>query len=200
MDDFALRIQNDLHALLLTRETMTMSSPEIPPTLRTRLADLLTRLVAGFGGAIEFWTVVCISQRDLGDPEQFIHEQWNALFSDLQEVRRSIGEADIPTPVVHEQVMKLIKNCTDLREVFDLFLAAQEVSLEELERGVLRLDAIWQDVRTRVAFVAALIPLPSPLPRLTSEQETYYQSILDSLFDRLAALRTVRFQAESGPG
>lgn len=168
-----------------------------PPnaTLESRLHDLLSRVIDRFGGAIEFWTVVCLSRKELGDPDQFVAEKWNDLYSEVHRLRSLVGEAEVPPPVVQEQVAKLTKTCTDLREVFDSFLDCGNLSLPELERAVVRLGSIWHEARIRVAFLAALIPLPAPLPHLTSEQEAYYQSILDSLFDKLAAARPMTFSA-----
>jgi hypothetical protein len=169
-----------------------------PPnaTSESSLHDLLGRVVGRFGGAIEFWTVVCLSRRELGDPEPFVAEQWNDLYSEVHQIRSLIGEADVPSPVVQEQVAKLTKTGSDLREGFDWFLDCGNVSLPELERAVVRLGSIWHEVRLRVAFLAALIPLPAPLPHLTAEQEAYYQSILDSLFDKLAGARPVTFTTD----
>jgi hypothetical protein len=41
----------------------------------------------------------------------------------------------------------------------------------------------------RIALLSVLLPLPAPIPSLTSEQESYYQAILDGLYDRLVAAR-----------
>lgn len=200
MDDLTLGAENRHSTRSLTpRRTNFMPGDGTPNvTLESRLDDLLGRVVDRFGGAIEYWTVVCLSGKELGNPEPFVAEQWSELYSEVHQIRSLFSEADVPSPVVQEQVAKLTKTCTDLREVFDLLLNADYVPLPELERAVIRLGSIWHEVRLRIAFLSALIPLPIPQPHLTSEQEAYYQSILDSLFDKLAA-RPMTFRAGESP-
>ena len=178
-----------------------MSPAGIPSAKReAAIHELLSRLVIRFGGAVEFWTVVCLSQRDLGDPGLYVAEQWQELYSDMQTLRSLIGQGENPSHLVQEQVMKLIKTCTDLRDVFDQFLDCGSVPLKDLELAVHRLDSIWHEVKLRVSFLAALIPLPPPLPRLSSEQDAYYQAILDGMFDRFATARPISLSERNGTG
>ena len=41
--------------------------------------------------------------------------------------------------------------------------------------------------RARVSLAAATVPLNAPLPAVSSDMESYYQGILDGLFDRFTA-------------
>lgn len=200
MDDLTFVAENShpISPRSLAESIQMLGTGMLDAAIESKLHELLSNVVARFGGAIEFWTVVCLSKRELGDPEQFVADKWNDLYSEVQQLRTLISDVDIPSPVAQEQVLKLMKSCTDLREVFDLFLDCDNVPLPELELAVVRLESIWHDVGIRIAFLAALIPLPEPLPRLTTEQEAYYQSILDSLFDKLAASRPITFKAEDG--
>jgi hypothetical protein len=149
------------------------------------LRHLLSSIVNRYGGAIEFWTVACLSQGDLGDPRGFIDTQWEHLYGELQEFRRRLAELPHdPPPVVHEQVAKLMKLGNDLREVFETFLRYAALAPEEIEVAVLKLGFLWKELQLRVSLAAAMIPLPAPLPKITNEQQTYYQNILDHLFDQ----------------
>jgi hypothetical protein len=155
------------------------------------LRHLLNSIVTRSGGAIEFWTVACLSRGDLGDPREFIDTQWEHLYEELQEFRRLLSTLPYdPPPVVHEQVAKLMKIGAELREVFDIFLRFATLPPEELEVAVLKLGFLWKELRLRVSLAAAMIPLAAPLPAISTEQESYYQGILDGLFDQFTtALR-----------
>ena len=154
------------------------------------LAELLNGIITQFGGSIEFWTIVCLSQRELGDPTIFVDRQWNSLREQIQELRGRLSEGDDETsPAVQEQVAKLANVGAELREVFDFFIYAMAVSLKDIEAAVLKLAHIWQEVRMRVWLLGALIPLSQP-PALSMEKEAYYQSILDGMFDQFLAIRT----------
>jgi hypothetical protein len=156
----------------------------------TAVGELLAGLLMQFGGAIEFWTLVCLSERELGDPTVFVDRQWNGLREQLQELRARLSEGESePSDAALEQVAKLSKACAELREVFDYFLNAAAIAQSDLEAAVVRLAQIWQDVRMRVWLLGALIPLPEG-PSLSMEKEAYYQSILDRLFDQFMAART----------
>lgn len=155
----------------------------------TTIGQTLTDLLVRFGGAIEYWTMVCLTRRELGNPALFIDRQWNDLRDQLQELRAQLNDGDFePSGAVYEQIAKLAKVCVDLRDLFDSFMNAHELSQKDLEAAVIKLAQIWQDVRMRVWLLGALIPLPSP-PALSMEKEAYYQSILDGLFDRFMATR-----------
>lgn len=152
--------------------------------LQERLQYLLQNLIARFGGAIEFWTVACLSRGELGNPADFIDNQWEAFLNDILEIRTILSELPHdPPPIVHEQMAKLMKLGADLRDVFDGFLRPA-VPPDEVEVAVLKLGYMWRELRLRCSLTAAMIPLPPPMPGITTEQENYYQGILDSLYDR----------------
>lgn len=149
------------------------------------LRHLLNSMISRYGGAIEFWTVACLSQGDLGDPREFIDTQWEHLYEEVQEFRRLLTQLPHDPPaVVHEQVAKLMKLIVDLREVFEVLLHYANLPHEELEVAVLKLGYLWKELRLRVSLAAAMIPLPAPLPTISTEQQTYYQGLLDQLFDK----------------
>ncbi len=153
--------------------------------LEDRLRHLLQSVIARVGGAIEFWTVACMSRGDFGDPNQFVDAQWSTLFNDVHEVRTLLSQLPYePQPVVHEQLARLMNLCSDLRDLFDTFLKAEEFEPAQTEAAVARLTQLWKEVRLRVSLLAATLPLSAPLPGITLEQEAYYQGILDGLFDR----------------
>lgn len=159
-------------------------------TRQERLQFLLQNLIARFGGAIEFWTVACLSRSDLGNPTDFVDSQWGAMLNEVQEIRTCLAELPIePPPIVHEQIAKILKLCADLRDDFNAFLRPV-ISADEVELAVLKLGFLWREIRLRATLTAAMIPLPPPLPGITTEQETYYQNILDSLYDRFTAKGT----------
>jgi hypothetical protein len=152
-----------------------------------RLQHLLHNLIVRFGGAIEFWTVACLSRGDLGNPADFVDSQWSGMLQEVQELRTRLAEMPLePPPIVHEQIAKLLKLCADLRDTFDQFLQPVIVP-DVVEVAVLKLGYMWRELRLRCSLIAAMIPLPPPLPGITTEQETYYQGILDSLYDRFTA-------------
>lgn len=159
------------------------------PTASMSIEQLLGGLITRFGGAIEFWTVACLSQSELGDPGPFIDIQWSSLLEDLQTIRRNCRR----TASIHRRWFRNnsqnFRNPADLREVFDHFIHLMSASDKELEVAVLRLSQLWEDFRMRIALLGVLLPLPSPVPMLNSEHEAYYQGILDGLFDRLEAAR-----------
>ena len=165
---------------------VTLSSQQ-----ESAIGETLTGILVQFGGAIEFWTLVCLSQHELGDPANFIDQQWSSLREQLQQLRGQLNEGEFePSEAVFEQIGKLGKVSAELREVFDYFINAVSVPQEELEAAVMKLAHIWQDVRMRIWLLGALIPLPSP-PALSTEKEAYYQSILDGLFDHFVAARAL---------
>jgi hypothetical protein len=153
------------------------------------IGDTLSDILVRFGGAIEFWTVVCLSQRELGDPIRFVDSQWSDLRERLQELRGQLNSDEFePSEAAFEQIAKLGKVSAELREVFDYFINVASISQFDLEASVMKLAQIWQEVRMRVWLLGALIPLPSP-PVLSMEKEAYYQSILDGLFDQFMTAR-----------
>jgi hypothetical protein len=157
--------------------------------LEDRLRHLLQSIIMRMGGAIEFWTVACMTRGELGNPQQFIDTQWNALFNEVHELRALLGELPVePSPVVHEQIAKMARICSDLRDVFDTLLRTTDSDQNEIEIAVTKLSQLWKEIRLRVSLLAATIPLPAPLPGITLEQEAYYQSILDDLFDRFTTV------------
>lgn len=156
----------------------------------TAVGETLNGILVQFGGAIEFWTLVCLSQRELGDPTAFIDRQWSTLRDQLQELRSQLNENDFePSEAAFEQIGKIGKVSAELREVFDYFINALTVPQKELEAAVLKIAHIWQDVRMRVWLLGAILPLPTP-PCLSMEKEAYYQAILDGLFDQFMTMRT----------
>jgi hypothetical protein len=160
-----------------------------PPCEREAvLSDLLNGIVVQCGGAIEFWTLVCLSRRQLGDPAPFVDCQLMSFREQIQELRARLQEGE-PSEAVHEQIAKLLKASAELREVFDFFINANWISEEDLEGAAMNLAQIWQDVRMRTWLLGTLIPLPEP-PTLPSEKEAAYQSILDGLFDQFMAARS----------
>ena len=152
--------------------------------LEDQLRAILNQLLLSFGGAIEYWTVACLSQGDLGDPREFVDSQWATLMNEVHETRVLISKwPHQPAEVVHEQLAGLLTECSDLREVFETFLQSEEAEPEQTESAVAKLSSLWKNVRLRVALLAAMLPLPSPLPGISLEKEVYYQGILDELFD-----------------
>ena len=164
-------------------------------TQQSGLHDLLMGILTRFAASIEFWTLTCLSRDDFGDPERFVGDQWNALHNDVQELRELLsdtGPGYTSSPMVQEQVQKLMQNCTALHEIFDLFIRFDEVGLDDLERNVVQYAALWTDVKLRVLLLATIIPLPDPLPSLTSDRDLYYVGILDRLYDRFESARSRR--------
>lgn len=156
-----------------------------PTTERERkLGQILAELLGHFSQAIEFWPPVCLNKQELGDPAHFIDREWTGLREQIQQLRIVLAEEDAPeSTLVHEQIAKLAKDSTDLREVFDYFLNAERVSPSDLEAAVFKLAHLWHDSRMRLWLVGTLIPLQQP-PSLSLEKEAYFQSILDRLFDQ----------------
>ena len=153
--------------------------------LEDQLRAMLNQLLLSFAGAIEYWTVACLSQGDLGDPREFVDAQWATLMNEVHETRVLISKwPHQPPEVVHEQLAGLLSECSDLREIFETFLQSEEAEPEQTESAVSKLSILWKNVRLRVALLAAMLPLPSPLPGVSLEKEVYYQRILDELFDR----------------
>ena len=155
----------------------------------TALSDLLAGILTQFGGAIEFWTLVCLAQRELGDPVLFVDRQWSDLREKIQELRARLsgGEQELSEAVL-DQVAKLSHVSAEVREIFDFFINAISVAQKDLDAAVIKLAHVWQDVRMRVWLLGTLILLPSP-PSLSTEKEAYYQAILDGLFDQFMAAR-----------
>jgi hypothetical protein len=162
-------------------------------SVEDRLRQLFQDLIARYAGAIEYWTVACASRDDLGDPAEFVEGQWAQLHQTLHEVRFALSELrDEPAPVVDEQVAKLFKLSADLRDLFAVLVQYQDRPPEKVEQAVLKLGFLWKELRLRIALAAAAVPLPDPLPGITSEQEAHYQRVLDGLFDRFAATDVTR--------
>lgn len=155
----------------------------------TAIRDLLAGLLLRFGAAVKVWPAACLGLRGPGDPAEFIAEQWDALCADLQTLRWQYAAAEQPSPAFHDQVIRLMQTCADLREVFDTLLEFRAIAEQELDAALLRLQTVWQQARMRVSFLTVLVPLPLPLPALTIEQEAHYQSVLDGLCDRFDAAR-----------
>lgn len=167
----------------------TMASETLSPEHEARLGELLNDILARFAGAIEFWTLVCLTQRDLGDPRLFIDQQSMGLLEQIQALRQGLYDEDYePSEAVIEQVVKLNKVGVELRDLFDFFITANRASQRDLEAAVMKLAQIWQDVRMRVWLLGAVIPLAEP-PALPMEKEAFYQSILDGLFDQFLTAR-----------
>lgn len=152
---------------------------------------ILRGIVTRFGGAIEFWTVACLSQEELGAPGPFVELQWGGMVDDVHALRSALADQGYdPHPAVQEQFAKLTKTCSDIREVFDAFICFTTLPRREVEQAVVRLGQLWDDVRLRVGFLGVLLPLRSPLGELlTTEQENYYQNTLDGLYDQFEAAR-----------
>jgi hypothetical protein len=159
-------------------------------TPEDRLRQLFHSLLSRYAGAIEFWTVACLSRGDLGDPSGFVEQQWGQFLADVQQVRVALADLlQEPPPVVHEQVANLLKLAADLRDVFNALIRHADLEPAEVELAVLKLGSLWRDLQMRISLASAAIPLPAPLPGITMEQEKYYQEILDGLFDRFTASR-----------
>ena len=159
------------------------------------LQDLLTGILTRFAASIEFWTITCISRQDFGDPEHFIGDQWSALRDEVQELRELLGDSGpgcSTSPMVQEQMQKLMQNCTGLRQIFDRFIRYDDLHLDDLERNVVQYAALWTDVKLRVMLLGTIIPLPAPLPGLSSDRDLYFVGILDRLYDRFESARTRR--------
>lgn len=154
-----------------------------------QLRQTLNQLLLGFAGAIEYWTVACLSQGDLGDPREFVDTQWASLMNEVHETRVLIAKwPHEPPEVVHEQLTGLMTACSDLREIFETFLQAPECGPEPTEAAVSGLGRVWREVRLRVSLMTAMLPLHAPLPGISLEKEAYYQRILDELFDRFESM------------
>jgi hypothetical protein len=167
----------------------SISNSELELTIHQQLGELIGR----FGAAIEIWTVVCLSKEDFGSSRLFVDEQWQHLMGGIQHLRKLLNEEETSTPAVHDQLFKIIGCCTQLREVFDQLLDFDRISLRDLELSIVRLSSLWRSFQLRISLLAVLVPLPAPLPALTSEQESYYQTILDGLFDRFVAARPISY-------
>lgn len=127
---------------------------------------------------------------ELGDSEAFVDRQCMHLREQVQRLRRQLqAQPWEPSDAVLEQVIKLLRACAELREVFDYFIHSAKVPLQDLEAAVMKLSQIWQDAQMRVWLIGALIFMPRP-PALSSEKEAYYQTILDGLFDQFLMVRS----------
>jgi len=179
---------------------MTDMVSQMTPQRESVLGELLTGIITQFGGAIESWTLVGLSQSELGNPKIFVDRQWIDLRERIQELRERLSEADHESsPAAQEQVAKLASVAAEVREVFDYFIDVTSVTQKDLEAAVLKLAHIWQDVRMRIWLLGALIPLSQP-PALSLEKEAYYQNILDALFDQFMTLRTAASDAHERNG
>ena len=164
----------------------------LPPPKPLPAALLLDDILGRFGGAVEYWTVSCMSRGEYGDPEPYIAHQWAELADAVQDLRSELSaqsnETDLPWSV-QEQVGKLVQSVGELREVFDLLIDFQRLTTGRLELTLLRLGSLWRNALRRVTLLGAILPLPAPLPGLSAEQESGYQDILDRLYDRFEAAR-----------
>jgi len=164
-------------------------------THESALEELLTAIMTQFGGAIDFWPLVCLSKGELGDPVPFIDSQWMSLRDRIQELRARLTQHEYePSEAVLEQLVKLSRMSAELREVFDYFVNAQAVAQRDLEGAVMKLRALWHDVRMRLWLLGALIPLDR-LPILTLERELHFESVLDGLFDQFLTARAAPAEA-----
>jgi hypothetical protein len=165
-----------------------MDLQTLKPQQEAEVAELLAGVLNQFGGAIDLWTVVCVSQRELGGAREFVERQWISLQERVQQLRFCLSAGPYePSVVVLEQVAKLARSSAELRETFDFFINV-DVARRDLEAAVLRLAQLWHEVRRRIWLVGALIPLPEP-PRLSLEKEAYFQQALDQLFDQFLVSR-----------
>lgn len=156
----------------------------------SELRNLIERLLVRFGDSIEFWTIACLTQQDLGNPRQFIAEQWDSLSRTVQELRNQIATLNSSAhPALNEQLAKLGMATADLQNIFDVLANYREVPIQELEAVIHKLNILWSDWKNRLTLISALVPLRAPLPGLSSEQEVFYQHALDSLFDRFYSSR-----------
>jgi hypothetical protein len=161
---------------------------DTPANYRCRV--LLERLLSRFGNAIEFWTISCLSQRELGDPRPFINDQWDDLWRCLQNLRLALAERDGDLhPVLQDQLAKLARASADLRDVFEVLADFAIVPVSELESALMQLAALWEEWKLRITLVGSILPLSAPLPSVTSEQEMFHRQNLDTLFDRFYSAR-----------
>jgi hypothetical protein len=158
--------------------------------IRDALIDILER----FGRAIEFWSVACLAQSDLGHPRKVINDQWESILARIQQLRHRLSDADFISPAVHEQISKLQKTADDLLDVFGVLMDFKKVPMQELESATLKLQGVWADARQRITFLGAILPLRGSLPNLSLEQERYYRQLLDSLFDRFVSSTAASMQ------
>ncbi len=156
----------------------------------SEIRNTVERILTQFAGAIEFWTVNCISRSNLGDPVHTINEQWEQIGSQIQYLRSLVNQDLAISEIVHDQIAKLTNDWSTLRQIFEVLIDGIRVPLSELEQAVIKLRLLWEDVQMRLALIAAFIPLTPPLPALTSAQENYYKNILDRLYDQFLALRS----------
>jgi hypothetical protein len=151
---------------------------------------LLSRLVDRLGGALDFWTLVCL-QPIVPDPRRFLLENSDKLQSLVVVAQMILAEAHLANEApIAGLIERLTGACQELRRVFLVLEQFRGLSSEELGTETRALASTYKEIIESVRLLGETLDLELACWQgRTPEREAYYQSILDYLFERFSEWR-----------
>ncbi len=159
---------------------------------RAALERLLSQIAGRLDGAIDFWTVVCLSE---ALPRRaFIERHATNLQAAVAEVEAILRRSQADVGPVRGLLSELVGGCTKLRDAF-LILAQHETLPQEAVRlATTALTEVYDDLRQAIREIgqAANVSV-GYLENRTAEAQSHLCRILDGLYEQF------RQQRETAP-
>jgi len=149
------------------------------------LDRLLTALANRLGGAVDFWTAVCLLPPDAPlDRRAFVVKNLEELRRLLDEVRSALRDAG---HAEEEPVRRLLRGMTEglarLLQAFLVLVQFRTVTLEELRGATETLTEVHGSVLQAIQDLARVTGIRvSFFDNWTEERARYFQGILGRLF------------------
>ena len=137
-------------------------------------------------GAIDFWTIVILSNAP-PNPREFVLHYSEILRSLVIVIRAILGKTHDSDPVLEGASLdRMTKDCQQLQDAFLVLEQFRTLPLDETRSATVVIAEVYHDLRDAIRQLGQTLGLSiSYWQSHDKESDASYQRILDHLFDQL---------------
>lgn len=159
-------------------------SPTIPPEDVSRLEQLLAQIAGRLDGALDFWTLVFLGDFQVDHRAFFTQRagELRALVGQVGDVLSRGGASD--GEPIHTHLRAAALACDKLERAFLVLDQFRVLPLEAVQLATSAVAEVYTDLRTAIFGIGHAAGVSVHYWEGTrAEQETYFQKILNGLYD-----------------
>jgi len=152
---------------------------------RIVLDRLLSELLVRLDGALDFWTIVILSNAPQ-NPRDFVLHYSEIMRSFVVVTRAILGKRHQADPILERDSLdRMARNCQKLQDAFLVLEQFRTLRLDDVRQATIALAEVYTDLHEAIRQLGHTLGVAiSHWQPQRQEQEHYYQGILRNLFDQ----------------
>jgi hypothetical protein len=151
------------------------------------LDRLLSEILGRLDGAVDFWTIVILSNAP-PNPRDFVLHYSEILRSLVVVTRAILGKTHDADPVLERGLLdRMTSNCQKLQDAFLVLEQFRTIPLDEIRPATVAIAEVYHDLREAIHQLGQTLGLSiSYWQSHGQESQDYHQRILGNLFDQFS--------------